>query len=404
MGLTQTIEMQRTTLPVFETIDDITVHCDEIPQPCDPQLVDSDSYDVTITFHEYKETGDCDDEYILHRKWTATDCAYNSATLDQKVTVVDTTPPMFSRTSETITVSCGCEFPAVPDIDAIDNCDADITESYSETEGEFECNSDFYITRTWTAEDDCGNLAPVYQRIHVIDETAPEFCENYCDDEWEGEYDSISCLDTDLALDPVNPVVRDECDDDVEVVKSSLDEVRADVCDADITWTYTATDDCGNSATCTRTFNIADNEPPICRNCEQLCFPLTGYGPTETEYAKYPDVTELFIDVVDECNTHTVQYLHCNSTQAIVNSDCLVISGMNALYVRMEADADDFAGRHYNVWFNLIDDCGNDRIVSRTIWVPQSADSYHLAVSDGLCPHGLGTDLFFSGLPVQQNP
>lgn len=402
-SLTQTIEMQRTTLPVFESIDDITVQCDEIPQPCDPQLIDSDSYDVTITFHEYKVTGSCDDTYTLHRKWTATDCAYNSATLDQLVYVVDTTPPMFSRTSEEITVSCGCEFPAVPDIDAIDNCDTDITESYSETEGEFECNSDFYITRTWTAEDDCGNIASVYQQIHVIDKTPPDFCENYCDEEWEGEYDVISCLDTDLALDPVNPVVRDECDDDVEVTKSSLDEVRADVCDAEVTWTYTATDDCGNSRECTRTFNIADNEPPICRNCEQLCFPLTGYGPTETEYAKYPDVTELFIDVVDECNTHTVQYLHCNSTQAIVNSDCLVIPGMNALYVRMEADADDFAGRHYYVWFNLIDDCGNDRIVSRTIWVPQSADSYHLAVSDGLCPHGLGTDLFYDGLPVSQN-
>lgn len=401
--LTQTIEMQRTTLPVFETIDNIQVHCDEVPQPCDPQLVDSDSYDVTITFHEYKETGSCDDEYTLHRKWTATDCAYNTATLDQIVEVYDATPPMFSRVSEEITVSCGCEFPAVPDIDPIDNCDSDITDSYDETEGQFQCNSDFYVTRTWTATDDCGNSASVYQKIHVVDETAPEFCENYCDDDWEGEYDVISCVDADIASDPVNPVVRDECDDDVAVTKTTLDEVRSDICNAEITWTYTATDDCGNEATCSRTFVLADNEAPTCLSCEQLCFPLTGYGPTETEYAKYPDLTEYFIDVFDECNTYTVEYMHCNSSQTIDANDCAYITQLDALYVRMEADPDDFEGRYYNVWFRLVDDCGNDRIVSRAIWVPQSADSYHLAVSDGLCPHGLGTDQFYQGLPTSAN-
>lgn len=399
--LTQTIEMQRTTLPVFETISDIEVSCDEVPQPCDPQLVDSDAYDVTITFHEYKVTGTCEDEYKIHRKWTATDCAYNTATLDQVVTVVDATPPIFSRSSETITVSCGCEFPAVPDIDAIDNCDNDITESYTETEGEFECNSDFYVTRTWTATDDCGNEAHVYQRIHVVDETPPEFCEDYCDAGWNEDYDVIPCQDTELASNPVNPVVRDECDDDVQVQKTSENEVRIDVCEVEITWTYEATDDCGNSATCNRTFILADHEPPTCVNCEQLCFPLTGYGPTETEYAKYPDVTDDFIDVVDDCNTVEVSYVKCNSTQVLVDGqDCVYIPSLNALYVRMTADTDDFAGRYYYVWFNVWDDCNNAAMVSRAIWVPQSADSYHLAVSDGLCPHGLGTDLFFTGLPV----
>ncbi len=111
----------------------------------------------------------CGQSYLLVRTWTATDPCGNSATAQQTVTVSDNNPPVISSMPMDITVTCG----NVPDpnmVTASDACDPNPTVNYTETvEGQF-CDPQV-ITRTWRAEDDCGNFSVVVQKIYVTDDS-----------------------------------------------------------------------------------------------------------------------------------------------------------------------------------------------------------------------------------------
>ena len=61
------------------------------------------------------------------------------------------------------------------DATATDNCtaDADIMISYTDAPSLGGCNGTGSITRTWVAEDDCGNSSSCDQILTVIDTEAP---------------------------------------------------------------------------------------------------------------------------------------------------------------------------------------------------------------------------------------
>src|SRR5690606_36538492 len=79
-------------------------------------------------------------------------------------------PVLVGLPSATATADCD-NLPAVPTVTATDNCDSDVPVTYEEvidvTDG---CGT---ITRTWTAEDACGNEVTFEQVITVTDAVAP---------------------------------------------------------------------------------------------------------------------------------------------------------------------------------------------------------------------------------------
>src|SRR5690606_16008446 len=80
---------------------------------------------VTVDFQEERIDGNCPNEYILIRTWTATDPAGNDTTHTQIVTVVDNTGPMFcTQIDRVITVECD-EVAGLPVVTAHDNCGND---------------------------------------------------------------------------------------------------------------------------------------------------------------------------------------------------------------------------------------------------------------------------------------
>ena len=121
--------------------------------------------------------------------------------------------------------------------EAEDNCDNDVSISVKDVETDLDCG--YRITRTWTAEDDCGNTATASQIIRILDTEAPFFMT------------VLNDITVDLDKGGVIPspatVEADDACGDVTVTFTQT-EAPGNDCGQILTRTWTATDDCGNSA------------------------------------------------------------------------------------------------------------------------------------------------------------
>jgi hypothetical protein len=127
---------------------------------------------VTITYIDVSVPGSGDTETIT-RTWTATDECGNSSTCVQKITVVDTTPPVITCPPD-LTLECPAETSpsTTGQATATDTCGS-VTITYIDVSVPG-CGDTETITRTWTASDDCGNSSTCVQTITVVDTTPPE--------------------------------------------------------------------------------------------------------------------------------------------------------------------------------------------------------------------------------------
>jgi hypothetical protein len=154
------------------------------------------------------------------------------------------------------TIECGDALPTV-EVTTADACDADVQVVYSEDDtGLTGCSSTGKLVRTWTATDDCGNPASCSQTVTIADTKAPVL--SGCPD--PAVIPTIECGD---ALPTVTVTAADVCDTDVPVVYSE-DKTGLTGCSntGTLVRTWTATDDCGNPASCSQTVTIEDTTPP----------------------------------------------------------------------------------------------------------------------------------------------
>ncbi|MFI1773631.1 HYR-like domain-containing protein [Thalassobellus citreus] len=184
---TQVITVQDTTPPTFvETSlpENITVECDAIPT-AETLTATDNCGDAIVSVKEEITEGDCPNNYIISRIWTATDECGLMTSHTQTITVEDTEAPVPSSTfDETLNVSC-TDIPEAPELEFTDNCssDSNIIVVFNETntyvENVFE---DYVITRTWTVRDECQNESVYTQTLNVvldeviIDMVAPDVC------------------------------------------------------------------------------------------------------------------------------------------------------------------------------------------------------------------------------------
>jgi hypothetical protein len=247
VSVSQVIHVVDTTAPVFTSVaEDMTVNCDQIPAAADMTASDNCS-GVNITMNEQMSEG-C--PYTITRTWTAMDECGNSTNYVQVLTVIDEVAPVIMNVPMGITVECGDEAAAAEGVYAIDNCDSDVELTYSEVPGSGFCTH--YMVRTWTAVDNCGNTTTATQTITYIDTTAPVF---------EGE-DSELTLECNMQASIVAPIATDVCDTEVDVTMEMTS--TPGVCENNWTevYTWTATDDCGNTAVRTMTINYVDTTAP----------------------------------------------------------------------------------------------------------------------------------------------
>lgn len=169
----QTIKVEDTTPPVLVIPANTTIECDESDAPTNTgQATATDNcsaaaaIDISLSDRQINILGaDC---YTIERTWTATDECNKSTSKVQYITVEDTTPPSFTNCPSDKEVDCVMAIPAVSDPTAVDNCAVGDLVTYLGEVRDNSCGSDYYtLTRSWKAEDNCGNTKLCEQEIKV---------------------------------------------------------------------------------------------------------------------------------------------------------------------------------------------------------------------------------------------
>ena len=260
--LMQSIDLIDTEAPEFTVIpQDTTLSCDddytvgslgaaEAEDNCDGDV--EISYTDVVTFID-----DCAGTAEVVRTWNAADDCGNNKTVNQIITLIDTTDPVFNEDLPAdATASCD-DIPMAPTLTATDNCDPDLGVSLTETiEDDDLCPLDYSIIRTWSVTDCAGNGISHTQVITVVDTTAPTFVAGPADE-------TVSCDAVPMPAELTTLQADDNCDDALSY--SYLGETSEDGdCDNSYTLirTWEASDCAGNSSTWTQEITVVDETAP----------------------------------------------------------------------------------------------------------------------------------------------
>ena len=416
-----------TQVPVASNVPaDMTISCEGTPVfGADPSWSDNCDDNLTISSSDSTTLGSCANEYVITRTWLAEDACGNTATAAQSITVEDNTAPVFTFVSGDGLVDC-IDFVMFQDATAVDNCGA-VTITSSDSNTGNDCAG--AITRTWIATDACGNTVSASATITYIDDVSPIF-----------------------TFVPVNAFV--ECADDVifaEAVAADLcsavsltsnDVMTGDNCVGSVIRTWTATDECGNSATAATTIEYADFQAPIVSDVPASvtisCGENLDFGPAPTFTDNCTDVvTVTFVDIETpgDCSTggfvYTMERIWtglddcgfsatANQTITVIDTGAPVFTYVPAVVdldcdddltpeapqasddcgaVTVEITSEEVSGElcdngyaHHYTW-TATDVCGNTATVVTTVWVDPDTEgpvfTYIPAVADLDCDDDL---------------
>ena len=217
---------------------------------------DKCNFTLTKTSGAFVPGNSCGDPGTYTNTWTFTDaCGRTIADYVQVITVTSNSGPIFDPLPDDSAIDC-TETPVFAQPTFSNSC-SNITDlTYDDVTTQGACNSNYSVTRTWTAIDECNNSATASQTITVQDNIAPSFVETLPSDATV-DCETIPVADTLTAT--------DNCGNATVV----FNEVRVDgACDSNysLVRTWTATDECGNTITHTQTITVQDTTAPILIN------------------------------------------------------------------------------------------------------------------------------------------
>ncbi|MBR9914996.1 MAG: hypothetical protein GYB32_09260, partial [Algicola sp.] len=213
------------------------------------------SDDEAIESISYSDTNSGTCPITVTRTFTVTDICGNPTSDVQLITIDDTTPPTFTVPSD-VTIECDqdpTDLNITGDVsDEFDNCNLSLEPSYTDVVVAGSCNNESTITRTWTLEDQCGNITSATQTISIVDTTDPTII-----------VPADATVECSESTDPINTGEATATDSCGEVTITFNDTSVADCGNTEtITRTWTATDDCGNTTTGVQIINVEDTVAP----------------------------------------------------------------------------------------------------------------------------------------------
>ena len=303
----QTINVQDILAPAITCPINVTIACTASTDPSNTgsATATDNCSGVTITHTDVSTQnadgipGTCDDyTYVITRTWKATDACGNMNTCNQTINVQDITAPAITCPIN-VTIECTeSTLPANTGMpSAIDNCTPIPSFSYQdEIIPSTVCIQELTINRTWRATDACGNFSTCLQVITVVDNTPPV----------------LTCptnltLECNSSTDPTNTgyaTATDNCDPSLAFGYSDQ-IIPGTQCPQNYTIIrlFSATDDCGNTGTCTQIIVVQDTAPPditcpanVTIECTESSAPATTGEATATDICDpFPTITYLDI-------------------------------------------------------------------------------------------------------------
>jgi large repetitive protein len=280
----QFISIYDTQGPIIQNPADTTVSCNSAPESM-PSITIFDACGLPIELldasQEIIAIDECSYQIVWH--WSAMDYCENVSEATTVITVTDTEVPTFSEVAPEETFSCEDVYtaPAAPLVD--DNCDENIALVPLVTIINGNCEQSYDLVYTWTATDNCGNIAVATTIHHIVDETAPVFAST--DSEFYFECTEVVTL--------VQPVATDNCG---EVSYSHTDgETWVEGCTEGFVRTWTATDECGNTSNFFQNIYIQDTTAPAISGTIEVNVPCDNY-------------LQNFVEATDACNTLELTY------------------------------------------------------------------------------------------------
>ena len=252
-----------------------------------PTIIDNCDADVALTYVDNYTLNSCLVSMVgtVERVWTATDASGNStsctqlirmerASLDDVIFPSDTTlncdnpnadlsitgmPMLYGQD---IMIGDPCNFATTMSADTAALC------------GDIE----YQIIRNWAVLDNCTNFVRQHQQVVlVLDQEGPSIT---CPEPITISTDATDCFGS-ITL--PSPVMTDNCSSNLsfEVTTSWGGEgvgPHTNIPKGEHTLTYTATDECGNSTTCTTTLTVVDDELPtaVCNDNLVVAIPNGG--------------------------------------------------------------------------------------------------------------------------------
>ena len=275
---------------------------------CDYEVSDPVSFDIVT-----ETTGaGC---YVIERTWTATAtdaCGLTAtATCTQTIEVQDIIAPEIDVTDTE--APCGPDYAGYTHAQwetlgggtASDNCDENITAHV--TSAVFHADDCYgFYTLHWAAADECDNHTTATQVIDIFDTTPPTVTITCPSDTTVYSDASCSTNTTVAALGMATAEGDDNCDYEVSdpVSFDIVTETTGAGCYViERTWTATATDACGltATATCTQTIEVQDTIAPEIQAADTSfeCEPGNNFYPDLT-LAEWADLVEA--TATDNCN------------------------------------------------------------------------------------------------------
>jgi hypothetical protein len=258
----QTITVEDNTGPVISGVGiNATIECPALPVFSTPISLDACG-SSTLTFADVSTPGSCVNEYSVTRTWTATDACGNTSEASQTIAVEDNTGPVISALPAPSIIEC----PASPSFTTPTSTDAcgSSTLTFADVSTPGSCVNEYSVTRTWTATDACGNTSSASQTITVEDNTAPVV--NDCPSNMtinSNSFDPSSCTQV---VSWTEPTALDNCSGALTYsTRSHAPGSSFPV--GSTTVTYTFTDACSNTSTCTFTVTVVDNTNPVFDFC-----------------------------------------------------------------------------------------------------------------------------------------
>ena len=255
-----------TTAPILSNLPaDAEYDCSEEFGVANVTAYDVCNGELEVLHSDVIIPGNCPQTYTIERTFRAHDLCGNEAVYTQTISVSDETAPEFTYVPEGGYFSCevGAPFEQATAQDDCSTFEVTYTDEtlfttidvdFSETSISL-CGT--LITRNWLATDACGNTSTATSTYFVYDNVAPTF-------DQELSNVTVECASEIPA--PVEVTATDNCT--TAVVSVDTEVLESDDCGNQlIEVTYTAVDECGNTAYTSYFITVLDETDPTLIGC-----------------------------------------------------------------------------------------------------------------------------------------